>query len=102
MADLFASRLSLLLRQRGLSQRDLAGMVGLTPAAISRYVSGERKPKAIIVAKIAKSLGVRPEDLTGTCEEREVDGAVQLIARNANRLSDEQRDQLIRAIISKR
>ena len=102
MADLFASRLSLLLRQRGLSQRDLAGMVGLTPAAISRYVSGERKPKAIIVAKIAKSLGVRPEDLTGTCAEREVDGAVQLIARNANRLSDEQRDQLIKAIISRR
>lgn len=98
---MFASRLSLLLRQRGLSQRDLAEMVGLTPAAISRYVSGERKPKAIILAKIAKSLGVQPEDLTGTCAEQEVDGAVQLIARNANRLSDEQRDQLIRAIISK-
>ena len=102
MADLFASRLSDLLRQRRLSQRDLAEMVSLTPAAISRYLSGERKPKAIIVAKIAKALDVQPEDLTGDCAEREVDGAVQLIARNANRLSDEQRDQLIKAIISRR
>ena len=102
MADLFASRLSFLLKQRGLSQRDLAEMVDLTPAAISRYVSGERRPKAIIVAKIAKTLGVQPEDLTGTCAEQEVDGAVQLIARNANCLSDDQRDQLIKAIIAKR
>lgn len=102
MTDLFASRLSVLLDRRGLSQKDLARMVELTPAAISRYVRGERKPKAVIVAKIAKALDVQPEDLTGTYAEQELGGAVQIIARNANRLSDEQREQLIRAILSKR
>lgn len=99
---MFASRLSVLLDRRGLSQKDLARMVELTPAAISRYVRGERKPKAVIVAKIAKALDVQPEDLTGTYAEQELGGAVQIIARNANRLSDEQREQLIRAILSKR
>lgn len=99
MAEIFASRLTLLLRQRGLSQKDLAESTGLTPAAISRYVNGERMPRAIVLAKIAKTLGVQTEDLTGTDAEQEVDEAVQLIARNANALSEHQREQLIKAII---
>lgn len=98
MAELFASRLSTLLAQRGLTQKELAEKTGLTPAAVSRYVSGARVPREIIVAKIAKALGVQPSDLTGTDVEQEVDEAVQLIARNANNLSEDQREQLIKAV----
>lgn len=101
MAELFASRLSALLNQRGLSQKDLAELTGLTPAAISRYISGARTPRAIVVAKIAKALEVQPDELVGTNAEQEVDDAVQLIARNANKLSDDQREQLIRAVIDR-
>lgn len=101
MAELFASRLSTLLAQKGLSQKELAIRTGLTPAAISRYVSGDRVPREIIVAKIAKALDVQPNDLTGTSAEQAVDGAVQLIARNAHSLSDDQREQLIKAILKR-
>lgn len=101
MAELFASRLSALLAQSGLTQKELAEKTGLTPAAVSRYVSGDRMPREIVVAKIAKSLGVQPGDLTGTSAEQEVDGAVQLIARNANNLSEDQREQLIKAVLKR-
>ena len=101
MAELLASRLSALLTQSGLSQKDFAEKAGLTPAAISRYVNGERTPRDIVVAKMAKALGVQPSDITGTSDEQEVDKAVQLIARNANGLSEEQRDQLIKAILKR-
>lgn len=101
MAELFASRLSALLAQNGLSQKDLAQRTGLTPAAISRYLSGDRTPRAIVIAKIAKALDVQPVDLTGTSAEQDVDKAVQLIARNANTLSEEQRTQLIASIINR-
>lgn len=85
----------------GLRNAHLAEMTGLTPAAISRYLTGARSPRAIMVAKIATALGVQPEDLTGTNAEREVDDAVQLIARNANVLSADQREQLIKAVIKR-
>lgn len=101
MAELVADRLSALLKQKGLSQKDLADKTGITPAAISRYANGERAPRAIMLAKIAKALDVEPVDLTGTTDEQEVDKAIQLIARNANALSDEQREDLIRAVINK-
>lgn len=101
MAELFANRLSALLAQSGLTQKELAEKTGLTPAAISRYVSGNRMPREIVVAKIAKALDVQPRDLTGTNAEQEVDEAVQLIARNVNSLSGDQRTQLIDALFNR-
>lgn len=101
MAELFANRLSSLLAQSGLTQKELAEKTGLTPAAISRYVSGSRMPREIVVAKIAKALDVQPCDLIGTNAEQEVDEAVQLIARNANSLSGDQRTQLIDALFNR-
>lgn len=101
MAELFADRLAALLRERGLTQKELAERTGLTPAAVSRYMSGARMPREVVVAKIAKVLNVQPVDLLGTENEQEVDEAVQLIARNANSLSSDQRERLIKAILAR-
>lgn len=101
MSELFPMRLSALLSQRGLTQKELALSTGLTPAAISRYLSGDRMPRAIVVARIAKALDVQPSDLLGTQKEQEIDGAVQLIARNSNSLTEEQRAQLITTLLKR-
>lgn len=81
-----------------MSQKELAGMTGLTPAAVSRYVNGDREPRPITVASIAKALGVTPADITGTESDRETDEAVRLIARNAHQLTEAQRAELITAL----
>lgn len=101
MAEFFGSRLATILRERGLSQKELAEQTGLTPAAVSRYLSGARTPRAVVAAKIARTLEVQVADLVGTEEERAVDDAVQLIARNANSLSADQRERLIKAIVER-
>ena len=94
----FGRRLTDLLRRKRMTQRDLAARTGLTEAAVSRYISGSREPRAITVAKIAKTLDVTPQELLGTITNDEVDGAVRLIARNASFLSEEQRTELIAAL----
>lgn len=101
MSELLTGRLASLLREKGMSQKELAEKTGITPATISRYVNNERAPRPILLAKIAKALDVLPKDLTGNDEEREVDDAVILIARNMNSLSPAQRERLIRAILQK-
>ncbi|MFC0265706.1 helix-turn-helix domain-containing protein [Alloscardovia macacae] len=101
MNRLITGKLVSLLHEKNMSQKDLSDKTGITPAAISRYANGERAPRPIMLAKIAKALDTSPEDLTGFAQEREIDNAVTLIARNKNNLSDAQRESLIQAILSK-
>lgn len=98
MAASIGARLAVLLRKRGMSQKELAEATNLTPAAVSRYVNGERVPRAITIAALAKALGVKPVDITGTADEQETDEAIRLIARNASNLTETQRAELIAAL----
>ena len=98
MAAPIGARLTALLRERGMSQKELAEATNLTPAAVSRYVNGERVPRAITIAALAKALGVKPADITGTADEQETDEAIRLIARNASKLTEAQRAELIAAL----
>lgn len=81
-----------------MSQKELAKAAGLTPAAVSRYVNGEREPRALTVAALAEVLGVKPSDIMGTSDEQEVDTAVSFIVRNIDKLTEAQRAELIAAL----
>jgi len=98
MAALIGTKLAALLGVRGMSQRELAEAAGLTPASVSRYVNGEREPRAPTIAALADVLGVSPSDIIGTPDEQELDTAIRLVARNADRLSEAQRAVLIAAL----
>lgn len=54
------------LKELGMTQRELADAVGLTEAAVSRYISGERCPNGMTVAKIADALHVTTDYVLGT------------------------------------
>ena len=43
------ARILTLLKQNGMTQRELANEIGVTETSISRYISGQRVPKANIV-----------------------------------------------------
>lgn len=98
MTSSIGARLTILMKERGMSQKQLAEATSLTPAAVSRYVNGERVPRAITIAALAKALDVKSADITGTAEEQETDEAVRLIARNAAKLTEAQRAELIAAL----
>lgn len=101
MTSLVGRRLSTLLAEKEMSQKELAAKTGLTPAAISRYVSGAREPRPITIVAIAKALGVLPEAITGNSNQKETDDAIRLIARNAHSLTEEQRAELIAALVKR-
>lgn len=81
-----------------MSQKELAKAAGLTPAAVSRYVNGEREPRALTVAALAEILGVKPSDIIGTTDEQEMNTAIRLLVRNAGKLTEAQRAELIAAL----
>ena len=88
-----------LMRQNHLSQRDLAGMSGVTEAAMSRYLAGERQPRADKVANMATALRTTSDALLGREESQsELDKAIRLVARNAEAIPDKVKRQLVQLL----
>lgn len=61
----FGGRVMGVLRQRGLTQKDLADAVNMTETTISRYLNNTRIPKATVVMNIAQALNVSCDYLLG-------------------------------------
>lgn len=49
--------------QNGLTQMDLAVIIGVSKQSISAYETGEREPMVNTLAKIAIALGTTPDEL---------------------------------------
>ncbi|WP_254707056.1 helix-turn-helix domain-containing protein [Streptomyces lunaelactis] len=58
----FADWLGGMLRQRGMPQKELAELVGVTPAAVNAWANGRSVPRYEKIAAIAAALGVAVED----------------------------------------
>lgn len=51
------------LNKKGMTQRELADAIGTTEVSISRYITGDRIPKATTCIQMAKELGCSAEEL---------------------------------------
>ena len=60
MTDL-SNRIRQAIEKSGKTQRQIADAIGITKASMSRYIHGERIPKATIMPKLADACGVSVE-----------------------------------------
>ena len=95
-------RIAALLKSSGMTQRELADRVGATESAVSKYISGDREPRAEVLANIATALGTTVEYLLGKNEgvETHFGTIYDLCARHAPQMSMEERNKLIAVIAS--
>ena len=59
------TNLKRIIDEKGVSQKWLAEQIGVTEVSMSRYISGERIPKAPIAIRMADILGVEVKELYG-------------------------------------
>jgi len=70
---MFHKNLKRAMVERGMSQKQLATMTGITNSGISQYVHGLVTPRKDALDKLAATLNVSPESLVyGQCREQEV------------------------------
>jgi len=62
----------------GLSQKDLAAIIKISPTALSRYESGKLEPNVLTLMNIAKELKITVDTLVG------LDPRPDLIAQNSD------------------
>lgn len=69
----FSKNLKLLMDDAGMSQKDLCGLTGLSPASVSQYLSGATgTPKPATLKKIADALETSVAFLIGETNEPDI------------------------------
>ena len=104
MSKELGQRIQSLLKEQQMSQKQLSEAIGTTEATMCRYIAGDRDPKSEVLANIATALHTTTDFLLG----KEPDGSIEndypyikrLIARNADAMTAEQKQELIAALLS--
>ena len=95
-------RLLALLHEQHLNQKQLAQNVGVTEAALSHYIKGDRVPRSTILAKIAAELGTTSDYLMEGTPTQSADGfpeARRLIARSVKQMTLAEKKELINILL---
>lgn len=72
----------------GISQKDLADTVGITPSSINQYEAGSKNPSTDILKKIALALSTETDYLLGMKKDED---QVAVAFRDLERLSEKDR-----------
>jgi len=98
----FQEKLVELMKERNITQKELAKKIGIDETAMSRYANGSRTPRIDILANLARELDVTIEYLVGQGEEDyEYKKVKNLICRNVHEMSDSQRLELMEILSRK-
>ena len=103
MEEKLHHRVKALMKEQGMTQRELARRTGLTEASVCKYLSGARTPQAEAVVLLAKALGTTSDYLLGIKRDEEsiyLDLEKQILENKEN-LTSEERMRLIMLLSSK-
>lgn len=90
-----------LMQEKGISQKQLAQLSGITESSISRYLHSAQRPRMDIIVNLAKALNVETVFLLDE-DERGEDAYTEIstvIARKKKELSPEEKNRLIALLV---
>ncbi len=97
----FGERIAKLLEIEGYTQRELANMIGVTEAALSRYLRNEREPKMEIIVNIATALNTTTDYLLSGKEDAEsFEETYRLVARGTSMMTDDEKMKLMKVLMN--
>lgn len=93
-------KVRMLMREKGLNQKQLAEKSGITEPSVCRYLKGDREPRIDIIINFSKALGVSIEYLLDKSSDvySSFNDVKYAIARHGNELSEEEQEELIKLI----
>jgi transcriptional regulator with XRE-family HTH domain len=94
----FPQRLSLLRRERNLTQQALADMVGMGITQIKRYEGGTSQPTLDVIRKLSQALRVTADELLFGKSERGPDEDLRLQFEAISRFSEEEK-KVVRSVL---
>ncbi len=89
------TRIRRLMRERGLTQKELAADLELSPSALGNYIRGERRPPPSVLMNIAAYFGVSVDFLLGAKAEGAADARENELLQMYRILGEEQQEVLL-------
>ena len=84
----------------------MAQKAGVTEAAVSHYINGDRSPRGAILLNIANALGTTTDFLLSVSKseknnisENEIENCYKLLAKNINQVSFEQKQRFLKLLL---
>ena len=105
MEGKFVERLKELIAREDIKQKDLAEDVGITEAALSRYMKGDRTPHGETLCNLATALHTTTDYLLGREDKEDFNREISfnemqgLLARSSKNYSSDENDELLRIIL---
>ena len=97
----FGYRVIRLLEEEGYTQREFATMIGVSEAALSRYLNDNREPKMEIIANMATALNTTTDYLlSGKNDKQSFEETYRLVARGTPSMTAEEKERLIRILLN--
>ena len=94
-----------LMMDRGINQKQLSQLSGITESSVSRYLRSERRPRLDIVVNFAKAFGVSTDYLLDDGEESKASAYETIstaIARKGGELTPEEKNELIALLLGRK
>lgn len=99
MSKEMKNKISDLLKQKNMTQKELSLQTGISEAAICHYIKGDRVPRGVNLVKIARALNVPATVILDN--EYNFEEIRLLIARNAQNMTIIQKFELIKILVEK-
>ena len=97
----FGKRVLELLEETNYTQRELAGMIGISEGALCRYLKDDREPRMEVIANMATSLNTTTDYLlTGKKDKNSFEETYRLIARGVTTMTDDEKLQLMKVLMN--
>lgn len=94
-----AEKISKLLEERGMTQKELAKRACVTESAMSHYVKGDRVPSGKVLANIACALKTTANYLMDKEDSLAYTDVKRILARNKETLEDSEKMELIHLLL---
>ncbi len=93
-------RIMELMKKTDYTQKELASMVGVTEAAMSRYLKNEREPRMEVIANLATALNTTSDYLiNGKEDEIKYSYIRKLVARGKSAWTANEKKELLRLLL---
>ncbi len=94
-------RIKMLMKEKGMTQKELSLKANITEASMSKYLSGDRVPRIDVIVNIANALEVSVDALLGGTNSQIncLSEAKLVLARGKDKLTNDDKKELIKFIL---
>lgn len=101
----FSDRVKEVMLEKGINQKDLSFLSGVSESSLCRYLKGQVLPRMDIIINVSKGLGVSVDYLQGKSIEKEGGDPYcetrNVVFRNKNQLTSMQKAEIINMLFEK-